>query len=186
MSLPKPSPRKKLHTRTVTCNGFLREDGLWEIEGQLLDTKTYSFENRWRGEITPGTPIHSLWLRLTTDDQLVVKDCIAVIEYSPFANCKTITERYEALIGKQIKPGWTRTIKTLLSGTKGCTHMTELLGPVSTTLFQTMATLKTGVAHEPEQPATKPFYLNGCHMWAEDGEQVLAFHPEHYTGKAEK
>ncbi len=186
MSPPKPSPRKKLHTRTVTCNGFLREDGLWEVEGQLLDTKTYSFENRWRGEITPGTPIHSLWLRLTTDDQLVVKDCIAVIEYSPFANCKTITERYEALIGKQIKPGWTRTIKTLLSGTKGCTHMTELLGPVSTTLFQTMATLKTGVAPEPELSPTKPFYLNDCHMWAEDGEQVLAFHPEHYTGKAEQ
>ncbi len=184
MTLPNSSPRKQLHTRTITCKGYLREDGLWEVEGHLVDTKTYSFENRWRGTINPGTPIHGIRLRLTTNNQLVVQDCIAVIEFSPFANCKAITERYEKLIGKQIKPGWTRTVKTLLAGTKGCAHLTELLGPISTTLFQTMATMKKD--SEAQKTASKPFYLDGCHMWARNGEQVLEFHPEYHTHEAKK
>lgn len=180
MSLPpSTSPREALHTRTINCEGYLREDGLWEVEGHLVDTKKYLFENRWRGAIPPGTPIHGMWLRLTVDDQMVVHDCVATIEYSPFAGCGDITERYSQLIGKQIKPGWTRTVRNLLSGTKGCTHMTELIGPVSTTLFQTMAKKKKS---NPEEPPKRPFYLNGCHMWATDGEQVLQFHPRFYTG----
>ena len=36
MSTP---PRKPLHTRRITYEGFLREDGLFEMEAELVDTK---------------------------------------------------------------------------------------------------------------------------------------------------
>jgi hypothetical protein len=32
--------RRHLHTRTVTMQGFAREDGLWDIEGRMTDAKT--------------------------------------------------------------------------------------------------------------------------------------------------
>ena len=39
--LPDPKPRTPLHTREVTFNGYAREDGLWDIEGHLKDTKSH-------------------------------------------------------------------------------------------------------------------------------------------------
>ena len=40
MPLPNPVPRKLMHTRAIECNGYEREDGLWDIEAHLTDTKT--------------------------------------------------------------------------------------------------------------------------------------------------
>ena len=46
-----PVERKHLHTRRYEFQGFQRADGLWDIEGHMTDTKTYGFQNAWRGEI---------------------------------------------------------------------------------------------------------------------------------------
>ena len=45
-SLSRPARREHIHTRDIRCRGFRREDGLWDIEVTLEDTKTYSFDNR--------------------------------------------------------------------------------------------------------------------------------------------
>ena len=35
MTIKKINKRKKIHNRSVHCEGFLREDGLWDIEDIL-------------------------------------------------------------------------------------------------------------------------------------------------------
>jgi hypothetical protein len=60
MPLPSAQPRKLLHTRHVECRGFEREDGLWDIEGQIVDTKAYSYTADWRGGVVAGAPAHSM------------------------------------------------------------------------------------------------------------------------------
>lgn len=77
MPLPKSKEREELHTRQITCKGFKRKDGLWDIDAHITDIKTYSFDNAYRGEIVPGEPLHDMWIRLTVDDELIVHDCIA-------------------------------------------------------------------------------------------------------------
>ena len=54
MPLPAATPREPIHTRRIECQGFLRQDGLWDIEGRLTDGKTYSFKNEYRGEVKVG------------------------------------------------------------------------------------------------------------------------------------
>ena len=49
MPLTQTVRRKAMHTRVVTCHGYLREDGLWDIEGHMVDTKPYAFANADRG-----------------------------------------------------------------------------------------------------------------------------------------
>ena len=44
MPLSEPAARQAIHNRHVHCAGFQREDGLWDIEGHIKDTKAYSFE----------------------------------------------------------------------------------------------------------------------------------------------
>ena len=72
MTLTKPPPRKHLHTRDIQCKGYLRDDGLWDIEGRIIDTKTYSFENFDRGGVASGEAVHHMEIRLTVDRKSVV------------------------------------------------------------------------------------------------------------------
>ena len=51
MPLSPPVGRQHLHTRRVTCQGFFRDDGLWDIEGRITDEKTYEHANEWRGPL---------------------------------------------------------------------------------------------------------------------------------------
>ena len=49
--------RRLMHTRFVECDGFLRDDGLWEVEAWLRDTKPFTQRaDRFRGELKPGDP----------------------------------------------------------------------------------------------------------------------------------
>src|SRR5436190_836850 len=69
MPLPEPTaPRTPLHHRTIEIRGWKRDDGLYDIEGHLLDRKAVDFKLA-SGVRTPGEPIHSLWLRITVDPE---------------------------------------------------------------------------------------------------------------------
>jgi hypothetical protein len=41
--LTTPQARTPLHTREISFNGYARDDGLWDIEGHLKDTKSHLF-----------------------------------------------------------------------------------------------------------------------------------------------
>lgn len=56
MPLPPAAPRTHAHSRTITFHGYAREDGLWEIEASMTDTKTYDYEAE-RGLVRTGEPL---------------------------------------------------------------------------------------------------------------------------------
>ena len=184
MPLSAPVPRQLLHRRVVQCTGYRREDGLWDIEGQIVDTKSYSFPNEDRGgAIQAGEPLHDMWIRLTVDPQFRIHDVEARTDGSPFGLCPAITSRYRQLIGVRIGPGWSLKLKELFAGVDGCTHMTELLGPVATTLFQTLYGKRYDEddAKPPEERPAPPV-LNTCHALASDSPVVKKRWPRAYTG----
>ena len=49
MTLTSASARKSLHYREISCTGFHRSDGLWDIEGRLTDRKTILLKMRIGG-----------------------------------------------------------------------------------------------------------------------------------------
>ncbi|MFO1069474.1 MAG: DUF2889 domain-containing protein [Geminicoccaceae bacterium] len=181
MPLPDVADRQPIHTRAVTCRGWRRADGLWDIEGHLTDTKAYGFPNADRGEIAAGEPIHEMWLRLTLDDDLLVHDVVAVTDAAPFAVCPAITPNFRRLVGLRIGRGWRRAIAERLGGVEGCTHLVELLGPVATTAYQTIYPI---VAREKARTAgdRPPSHLDSCHALARDGAVVRREYPRWYTG----
>ncbi len=191
MALSDPSPRQHIHTRRVTCCGFRREDGLWDIEGHLTDVKTYSFHTVHRGDIEPGDPVHEMRIRLTITDDFVVKGIEAVIEKSPFHICGGIVGAFQQMIGLTIGAGWNRAIKERLAGIKGCTHLTELLGPIATTAFQTIYPVlvreraAAAEAKSRKEPTSteRPVLLDVCHVFDSSGTFVREHWPDHYTGE---
>ena len=194
MPLSDPAPREHFHTREVECRGFLRDDGLWDIEGHMTDRKTYSFPSDERGTVEAGTPVHDMWIRITVDDALEIKAIEAVTDAAPFGMCPAITPNFQRLVGLSIRPGFMPRVKQLLGGVHGCTHLVELMGPVATTAFQTVSSSRArerrkarGLASSPppkrdDQPRRRPRLLDTCHSFASDSPVVKRNWPEFYTG----
>lgn len=188
MPLPPPDPdRAHIHTRQITMTGWRCADGRWEVEAHLTDTKTYGFENSWRGAIPPGEPIHDMWIRLTVDDAFHILDIIATTDASPFAICPAITGNFRRLIGLKIGHGWMKEVKDRVGGIEGCTHLVELLAPMATTLIQTVVPLRAkGLNPTPESavPAAgrgkRPPMLGSCHAFAESSPVVEKLWPSFY------
>jgi hypothetical protein len=187
MPLSDPAPRDPVHVRHVVCSGFRRGDGMWDIEGHLRDTKSYDFTSQYRGAVPSGVPIHEMWIRLTVDDELVIRDIEAVTDYSPFPICPAIAPNFKRLIGLDIRPGFYLKVKEILGGIEGCTHLVEMLGPIGTTAYQTIYPYRNRLRQERGEPrfdgANKPRFLDTCHGWSSSGEIVKQLYPQHYTGE---
>lgn len=176
--LSAPAEREPIHTRTIECRGYLRGDGLWDIEGRLADTKAYAFASRWRGEVAAGEPVHDMRVRLTVDDDFVVRAVEAAFAATPFAVCGEARPVFAALVGERIGPGWSATVRRLVGGTRGCTHVSELLGRMATACYQTIVPYRAR-AGAPSEPDDPPRLVNSCHAWRDDGALVAEHYPRH-------
>jgi hypothetical protein len=182
MPLPPAAPRQHLHDRAVTYRGYLREDGLWDIEGEIADTKTYHFEMTERGAMPPGTPVHAMAIRVTLDDRMVIREIAAVMDDTPYGECRRGEDPMQKMVGASMGPGWRQAIERALGGVKGCTHLRELLFNMATAAYQTVFPYQdrqrqlAGIASTAsEQP---PYHLGRCIGWDFDGPVVARTYPQ--------
>ncbi|MGB0664081.1 MAG: DUF2889 domain-containing protein [Pontibacterium sp.] len=184
MPLPSPAPRTLQHTRRVTCQGYLREDGLWDIEGHLLDTKSHAMalKEKKDGLLEAGEPLHEMAIRITIDLELNILDVHATMDHTPFKMCPDIALSYKHLIGVQIAPGFTRKVRDMFGGVNGCAHLVELLGPIATTAYQ--ATHQTRAEQNNwSDGGEKPSMLDTCHTMDSRGPIVETYWPHFYEGE---
>ena len=182
MPLTTPKTRTPLHTRQIECIGYERDDGLYDIEAHMTDVKHYSYSNKHRGHVDAGEAVHDMWIRITVDDDLLVHSAEASTDTSPYPVCPSVNENYKKLEGLQIGPGWNLRTRNVLKGTEGCTHLTELLGPLATTAYQTVIPRRKHQGKSPRDPDKKPSLLGTCRAYASDGEIVKEYWPKFYTG----
>lgn len=174
--LPPPAAREPVHHRAIDIRGYRREDGLYDIEAHLVDTKPYDFKLA-SGIRAAGEPVHSMWLRITVDRQLHIVDAQASMDAVPYAEqCAEVAPDYRKLIGLAIRPGYLQRLKELFGGVRGCTHMSELAASLATAAFQTMA------GQRMQDPEKKPFQLDRCHALDSTGPVVGRYYPRWYRG----
>ena len=177
MPLPPTVEREHLHTRSIEIRGYKRADGLYDVEGHLVDTKPFDFKLA-AGLRPAGQPIHDMWLRITVDRELKIVDAAASMDGMPYiGDCDRIVPAYRKLVGLAIRPGYNQKVKELLAGVRGCTHITELAGALATAAFQTMA----GQRLQPSEQ--RPFQLDKCHALESRQPAVARYYPKWYTGK---
>jgi hypothetical protein len=176
MPLQDTVAREALHTRSIEISGYAREDGLYDIEGHLVDTKPRDFQLA-SGVRPAGEPVHDMWLRITIDRGLTIVDAAASMDAMPFVDhCGAIVPAYRKLVGLAIRPGYHNRLKELLGGIRGCTHVTELAGSLATAAFQTLA---GQVAQDPDR---KPFQVDRCHALEASGSAVARYYPKWHRG----
>lgn len=184
-SLSPAVEREALHQRDYLFNGYRRADGLFDIEGRIVDRKEYAFPNAWRGEIQPGIPLHDMAVRLTIDKDYVIQFVEVATLSSPFSICPNILPQFQKLVGARMAKGWSKILAERVGGIKGCTHINEMLRLMATVAFQTLAGQSRREAHKegraPDKP--KPGFIDSCHALAANSPVVAEHWPEFYQEK---
>jgi len=181
MPLPPPAPRSHLHKRTCVYHGYLRDDGLFDIEAELKDTKSQPFR-RHDEEVPAGAPIHGMLIRATVNEAMTIVEIAGAMDDTPFGECRGSLEPLQAMVGATMGPGWRAAIERALGQDRGCTHLRELLFNMATAAFQTIT------AHQYAEEATQaptaqagsepPYYMGKCLAWAFDGAVAKRLRPE--------
>jgi hypothetical protein len=182
MPLPAHGDRRPLHLRRIEIAGYARPDGLYEIEAHLTDTKTTGFRIAATGRaVEDGATVHDMRVRMVVDDELVVHEVCASTDVSPYPVCPEAAGSLAAMVGDRISAGWSRRVKQKLGGRASCTHLMELLLPMATAAYQTIAPVRL---NRPERLGLdgRPVRLDSCLAYAGDGEVARQRWPEHYTG----
>lgn len=175
--------RKAIHQRRVTYDAYVRDDGDFDIEGHLVDERTYDSINPDRGTIAAGTPVHDIRIVVTVTARLVVTAIHSEMRTTPVDECHQTQPALQALVGKTMGRGWRKTINEAMGGVAGCTHMRELLFNMATAAYQAVPIYERfnpdnmAAAFQMSEP---PPHLNQCMTWRLDGEPVKRIYPQFY------
>jgi len=206
MPLSTPGPREPIHTRQIHCQGFRREDGLWEIEGYLRDQRAFAHHNHWGDKnLGPEVPVHEMWMRLTLDENKVIVAVETSMEHIPFPpHCAEVRPNYQALVGIKIAAGFRKRVHTAVGGALGCTHVNTLLQNLATTAFQAMSSDQLRAVEDPAanvKPKDKLVsifhdgesgagadnpLINSCYAHSEHSPVMAKLWPALYKGPATK
>lgn len=173
--------RRLLHTREIVCRGYLRDDGMLDVEGSMRDLSAEGTDLYFK-KLHAGEAIHGMRITMTVDSELVIRHLRVHTEAAPTPYCAESNPGYHALQGLRIGPGFTREARAIVGGTKGCTHLTELLGPLATTAMQTLFALRReagGVRaiHAMPGKLPKPSIAGTCQAYRADGEALKIIWP---------
>lgn len=178
--------RQLVHTRHVTCHGYERSDGLFDIEAELADLSPTGTDLLFR-QLNAGEAIHHMRIVMTVDRDLRIHAITAKIEAGPTSYCSAIETAYVGLTGLQIRAGFRRQASEIVGSVRGCTHLTELLGPMATTATQTIFAIRRRERNgrwpgEDSGPMPRPASIGTCHTYREDGEAARLLWPLHRRG----
>ena len=174
--------REEIHQRQIVMKAYRRSDGLYDIEGRVVDTKTEPFLSPLAQAVRkPGEPVHDIWVRLVIDEWFEIKDVAASSDSTPFVVCTYAPPSLQVLIGLKIGAGWSKLVREKLKGAACCTHIMELLGPMATTAYQALWPI-TSKRPQALDANGRPTKIDSCFAYGSDREIVAKLWPEHYTG----
>lgn len=168
--------RRPLHRRALDVQVFARDDGLFDVEAHLIDTKPHDVP---LAGVTrkAGDPIHQMQLHLTIDATLAVTAATSETLWMPYPDaCAEHGDVYRRLVGLNLLKGFRRAVAERLGGTQGCTHLTELCQILPTAVIQAMAGSVIDT-REGDGDGNPPFQLDRCHALRRDGATVARFYP---------
>ncbi len=177
MPLPEPAAgRRRAHVRRIEIEGFLRDDGLLELDAALIDVKDADYPLA-SGVRPAGEPVHHLRARITIAADFTIVAAQACSDRVPYpGGCDTIGPEYGRLVGLNLLRGFRRTVGEMFADVRGCSHLTELLLSLPTAAIQTQATF----VRENADRGGKPFQLDRCHALETGSETVRRYYPKWY------
>ncbi|HSV47642.1 MAG TPA: DUF2889 domain-containing protein [Ramlibacter sp.] len=186
MPLSAPRSRSFINSRAIHCEGFRRDDGLWEVEARLADVRSYETPAPWRATVPAGQPFHQMWLRLAFDDKREIREVEVAIDSHPFPECPSVEPNFQRLVGLRIGGGFNKEVQARLGGEEGCTHVLTLITNMATVAVQTLGSqirwddrASAERVYGLDQDG-KPPVVGACRGYGRSGQMVQRIYPEFY------
>jgi len=177
--------REELHFRRIDMRGWRRSDGLFEVEGQVVDRKPHAFKSPSGPKVTPANePIHDMGVKLIFDENMLVHDVVAFTTSAPYADCFAAGNTLQKIKGLHISGGWSREVRERLGGAQSCTHLMQLLIPLGTTAFQSLSMVRID-RPDALKADGRPVKVDSCYAYAAERGVVMHRWPAFYTGSTE-
>jgi hypothetical protein len=181
-----PVTREELHFRRIDMRGFRRSDGLYEIEGRVVDRKPHDFGPPFGRFVKANQPIHDLGVRLVFDDQMIVLDVETFTDAAPYPACPEGGRALQAIKGARMSAGWSKEVRSRLARSSNCTHLVEILIPLATAAFQSLSVERKGAPDKLDHSG-RPIKIDSCHAYSAHGELVKQRWPAfHATASPDK
>lgn len=168
----------KIHSRKIEVSTYNYDEQRIIVEGTLQDDR-YHESYSVTGEKFPKGVIHHMAIRLLVNcSNLLIEDVDVQMTSIPREFCRETIDCLAPIRGLTISKGFTLKIKNIAGGTKGCTHLVELLQTMAPAVIQGYA------AHQSQEPSPFDskraklmlhFLTNTCYAWREDGPSVEMF-----------
>jgi hypothetical protein len=164
--------------------GYKRSDGLYEVEGRIIDAKAYDFSPLLGGKhVAAGDPVHDMGVRIIFDAQMVVREIATFTNAAPYSMCPSGGDALRSLEGLRLSSGWAKEVRERLSGAASCTHLMQLLMPLATVAFQTLSPVRQ--AQPLRRDATgRPLKIDSCYAYGASEALVREHWPEYFRPKA--
>jgi len=169
------SKGEKLHTRKIDVSTYEYDEERIMVEGTLRDDR-FQETHAITGETFPSGVIHHMGIRLLINcSNFVIEDLDVDLIAVPREACRETIDCLAPVKGMTITRGFTAKVKKAAGGSKGCTHVLELL------LAMAPAAVQGFAAHQSRKPSgfnpdqaefILKYLINTCRTWREDGPFV--------------
>ncbi len=174
MGLLQKTKIKKIHTRNISISTYSSGEDSIIVEGKLKDDRLTDYY-LITGEKKSAGVIHNMIIRmLISPPGLTIKEVEVEMLESPRPECPKTKESLKKITGLKISSGFTKKIKILIGGKKGCAHLTNLI------LTMAPAAVQGFYTHYARKPAQgenlgamgkfMAFIEDTCYVWRKDGD----------------
>ena len=175
MRSPWESRGKKIHKRGIDVTTYEFDAQRIIVEGCLRDDR-FQDSHMITGEEFPRGVIHSMSIKLLVNCFTLMIENVAVdLPSVPRESCRDTADCLTPIEGLTITRGFTAKVKKIAGGSKGCTHLLELLQAMAPAAFQGVAAFQaqTLSGFDPDRAeAALKLLANTCHAWRDDGPLV--------------
>jgi hypothetical protein len=164
-----------IHSRSIKVNTHRIDDNAMIVEGRLRDdrlTETYSM---MKGETMPVGVIHDMTIRLLVRDDsgMRIEQVEVELNHVPRHDCLMVHDSLDGLIGMEIAPGFSNTVRKQFGGSNGCAHLNSLLLSMASAAVQGWWTNKAGNPEALKKASVsldRRFLIDTCMIWKKDGK----------------
>ncbi len=168
--------KSKIHSRDIGLATYPHTDSRVIVHGVLKDFRYKKIFDVTGAVIEPGV-IHHIDVKfMIKPDPLTIEDAEAMMIHVPLSECRTTLDTIEKLKGLEIKSGFSRQVRSIMGGKKGCTHLCQLIIAMGQEIVQGWLTWKrtdkSPVPKDLDSLKGKSFLIDSCRMWTRKGPKM--------------
>lgn len=168
--------KPRIHTRQIKMATYPHEQESIIVHGTLKDERYVPVFDVTGEEKGPGV-IHHLDVKLLiAPNPLRIVQAEAAMIHVPMDECKTTLNLMKQLEGLEIKPGFSSTLRKIMGGNRGCTHLCHLITVMGQEIVHGWLTWRrrepTPLPRDIESLSESGFLIDSCRMWRKDGPRM--------------